>query len=309
MTRASLWGMALCGSLVGAGLALVLTSSPGGEHGSAEGPAALKPSSVVAAGVPKSHFRAHVRPIGAWDADTPFDVAAAWRRARALSGLSSLQLEGRLTRVLRSGHEFESELKLGYEQIGEREVMTLTLPRESGGSQKYRAELRDGVITEVRVESEGADGEPQLAEIPAAVLDQVEGGGLPIGIGDLLVRDAVVLLRALRGGQWSVLGDLGAIGSRRLIVFEVDLEREHQPSNGTPNASVQAASALAYVDAERLELRSLRVFDRRDRLVRDYGDFVYQQSVGGRALSGFRVSTIPSGSHTVFRLEITQLGD
>ena len=117
------------------------------------------------------------------------------------------------------------------------------------------------------------------------------------------------MLHALRRGNWKTLGDLGAAGSRRLIVFEVDLEREHQASGGTPNDSVQAASALAYVDAERLELQSLRVFDRRDRLVRDYGDFVYQESVGGRALSGFRVSTVPSGSHTVFRLELTQLED
>ncbi len=302
--------MALCGALVGAGLVLVLSSLPGDDRSPAEGHRAFDaPPGSASGGAPKSDFIAHVRPVAKWDASLPFDVAAAWRRARALMGLSSLQLEGRLTRVLRSGHEFESELKLRYERTGEREIMTLALPRESGASRKYRVELRDGVITEVRVESEGADGEPQLAEIPAAVLDQVEGGGLPIGIGDLLVRDAVILLRALRGGQWSVLGDLAAAGSRRLIVFEVDLEREHQPSNGTPNGSMQAASALAYVNAERLELRSLRVFDRRDRLVRDYGDFEYQESVGGRALSGFRVSTIPSGSHTVFRLELTQLKD
>lgn len=302
--------MALCGALVGAGLTLFLSSLRGGVPGPADGPTALKPSQVVASvGVPKSHFIAHVRPIAAWEAAGTVDVAAAWRRARALLGLSTLQLKGRLIRVLRSGHEFESELKLRYERKGELEVATLTVPRENGVALRYRAELRDGVMTGVRVETQEADGEPQLAQLPTATLDQLAGGALPIGIGDLSVRDAVAMLHAVRRGHWKTLGDLGAGGSRRLIVFEVDLERGNQASSGTQNDSVQAASALAYVDAERLELQSLRVFDRRDRLVRDYGDFVYQESVGGRPLSGFRVSTIPSGSHTVFQLELTQLED
>jgi hypothetical protein len=201
-----------------------------------------------------------------------------------------------LIRELASGHAFDSELMLRYEKTEDREVATLTLPREDGASLRYRAELRDGVITAVHAEREAADGELQLVELPAATLDQIEGGGLPIGIGDLSVRESVDLLYALRSGSWRILGDLGKLGSRRLIVFEIDLKREKD-------------SALAYVDAERWELHSLRVFDSGDRLIRVYGDFAYRDSVEGRQLSGFRVSTIPSGSHTVFRLELAKLED
>jgi len=294
--------MALCGALIGAGLVLTLTSLRGADPGPADGgPASKHPQVGASTGVPKSHFIAHVRPVAKWDAAEPFDVALALRRARALLALSSLHLEGRLVRELRSGHAFEAELMLDYDKKEDREVATLTLPRENGTSLRYRAELRDGVITAVKVEEKGVDGKLQLVELPAATLDQVEGGGLPIGIGDLSVRESIDLLHALRSGSWRVLGDLGKLGSRRLIVFEVDLENEQEP--------VRRQGALAYVDAKHWELHSLRVFDDQDRLIRVYGDFAYQDALDGRRLSAFRVSTIPSGSHSVFQLERIKLED
>ena len=302
MTRASLWGIALCGALIGAGLVLILTSLRGADPNPADGAQASKPPQAGAStGIPKSHFIAHVRPVAKWDAAEPFDVALAWRRMQALMSLSSLHIEGRLIRELRSGHAFEAELMLDYDKKEDREVATLTLPRENGTSIRYRAELRDGVIAAVQVEEKGVDGEVQLVELPAATLDQVEGGRLPIGIGDLSIRESVDLLHALRTGNWRILGDLDKLGSRSLIVFEVDLEGRKGP--------VRGQSALAYVDVARWELHSLRVFDDQDRLVRIYGDFAYQDAVEGRRLSAFRVSTIPSGSHSVFQLERMKLGD
>ena len=313
MTRAAPWGIAFCGALIGAGL--ILTIQPGGDPSPApaatEGaPAPKAPQVGSSAGPPKSHFIAHVRPVTAWEAAASFDVTAAWRRAKALLGIASVHIRGRLVRELASGHAFESEVVLSYEKSEDRELATLTVPRGNGVLQRYRVELRDGVITEVHVEAKAADGELRPVELPgsmSAVLNQIEGGGLPIGIGDLSVRDALALLHALRGSNWRVLGDVRMIGSRRLIVFEIDLEDESKATPEAPNESLRSSSALAYVDAERWELQSLRVFDGRDRLLRLYGDFAYRDSGEGRSLAGFRVSTLPSGSHTVFRLGLLKL--
>ena len=313
MTGVGHWGIALCGALIGAGLVLIF--QPGGDPGPApagvQGTRASKPPRVGAsAGLSKSYFSAQVRPIAKWEAAASIDIAAAFRRAKTLLRISSVQLRGRMLRELASGHAFESEVALSYERSEDRELATLTVPRGNGASQRYRVELRDGVITEVHAEREAADGVLHPVELPgsmSAILNQIEGGGLPISIGDLSVRDALALLHALRGSNWRVLGDVRMAGSRRLIVFEIDLEDESGATRGASSESLRSSGALAYVDAERWELHALRVFDGRDRLLRLYGDFAYRDSGEGPSLSGFRVSTLPSGSHTVFRLELLKL--
>ena len=66
---------------------------------------------------------------------------------------------------------------------------------------------------------------------------------------------------------------------------------------------------LVWLNPGSLSVRSVRVFDSRDRLVRIYEDFAYRQDAPLPRLTGFRVTSLPTESHTVFRVEELSVGE
>ncbi len=132
---------------------------------------------------------------------------------------------------------------------------------------------------------------------------------MPIGIGDLQVRDAAAFYAALQAGQFEPLGYLEGMGSRRLLVCKVPLVSPARSSN-TKSAinteesthGVHASVALVYVRAETLVPRSIRVFDARDRLDRVYDGFEIASEDGAVRPAAMRARSIPDASHIVIRV-------
>jgi hypothetical protein len=198
--------------------------------------------------------------------------------------LSAGVVESRMTRVLASGHEFDPRFELRWQQDGETTEVWLDV-RRADEDVSYRALMEEGAVTEI--EMTGPQG---TVRFPARGL----GEEVPIGVGDLQIRDVLALWEALRAGDVRVAGEILGLGATRLLVYEAGLGG--------------GESALVYVESVSRSLRTIRVFDADDRLVRVYGDFELVGEGLGRRLAGFTARSIVNDSHTRFRIGTVRLG-
>lgn len=215
-----------------------------------------------------------------------------------------VRLALRANRVTRTGLEYDATAVLTYEP-GE---SLLRLEVERGGTRfAYDVQLGQGEVQRVTLEAPGAAGTSRSHELGS-------GDGWPLGIGDLRIDDAVAFFRSVPRGFPEPVGSVDAAGATALMVFEVGMEIDPAAGGSNPEGArdrtpdaIDAASALVYIDPAEIRLRAVRVFGGSDRLVRAYDGFVYEDE-SSLVPAAFRATSIPTASHTDFRLESLELG-
>lgn len=268
--------------LMVAGAALIVFWLVGPSEPETAAPAPQKPDWIAYA-TPKAQWLAHLEPL-----DTAAADAARLREGLAGLRLASARAEATIRRALNSGHEYDSRVRVRYEEEGDTAELRLEIERSAGERVSYEAEIWDGEVARFEVDS----GDGEVSEL---------GSGAPVSLGDLRIEDVLALYGTLRRGTLEPLGLLERAGSRRLLVLESDFS-PFQALAGRPGPESdgeRGASALVYLAADELELRTVRVFDAAGRLVRVYGNFLFD----GSAPRAFTVSSLPSKSQTLLRLE------
>ncbi|MCH8147137.1 MAG: hypothetical protein IH987_03975 [Planctomycetes bacterium] len=275
------------------------------------GRAARDPSGLVspakpwlARTVPKGDFIAH---IAALNGDEGAVVAKllTWGGESLLRQLAdaALRINFRITRVLRTGHEFHSQIVLSYNQKATLAQVRLETTSGSGETAGYFAELRDGEVTRMGIGSPDAESN---AEQMMQVFDN-----LPIGIGDLQLQDALSIYESFQRKEFRPIGWLQGLGSQRLLVFELNFRCSQSTANKADGGAmdspvaldVRGASALLYIAPLSASVRALRIFDAEDLLVRTYDGFVFDNLGGLFPIKSFRAGSIPDESHTIFQIE------
>lgn len=214
----------------------------------------------------------------------------AWAGETGAAGFSARL---RMARVLRSGHEFDSRLAVETRRTAGKTELRLDVERPGSSSATYLGEVRQGRLEGLRQARPGVPG--VFSELP---LD----ANLPIGLGDLQIGDVLALVSGLRDGTWSPLGELDTFNAVRLLVLDLDFGAAGRRA-GPESFHGYGASALVYLDAERLVPRTIRVFDAGGRLVRTYTAFDFETSGPRPVLRSFRASSVLSESDTTFYIE------
>lgn len=136
---------------------------------------------------------------------------------------------------------------------------------------------------------------------------------LPLSLGDLPLADLLGLRAALLDGNVDDLGELALGRSQFLRVIEIRfppylLDDERPPET---DYTTRGASALLYIDAQRMQPRALRIFDRAGRLVRIYDHLVYAEprsteprhdDLSELRLQSIQVQSVTDGSYSTFLL-------
>jgi hypothetical protein len=65
----------------------------------------------------------------------------------------------------------------------------------------------------------------------------------------------------------------------------------------------RGTSALVYLDPDTFVPWAIRIFDSAGRLVRVYEDFQMRAGGGSIRLESFRITSVPTSSHSLFRIE------
>jgi hypothetical protein len=166
-----------------------------------------------------------------------------------------------------------------------------------------QVDVRGGAIAAVR----------QTDAATAAGQAWSDARGLPVAFGDLPLEEAVALAHAFAHGAWRPLGRVDALGAEPQLVLEsaLKLAPDLEPGGaGTPapagadTAGATGTRAWAYVDAATAALRSVRVLDAADFVVRTYEDLMWASAVSPRRLASFRVTSNAHASHTLFRCDV-----
>ena len=275
----------VCAVLVGSGAILALSPSarpPEAVHHS-------PPRNVSATG--KSQVLAHLLPA------TPAADEAA-RLDAALASLANRFHELRdLTyrRVLASGHELEANVELLIEVNGNGDANARLIydsVQSAGEKVTYRALARGGALHAFRADSPGE----ALDALPEPV-----GDAPPISLGDVRIEDVFALAHGLAQGKQRWLGRLDRENARPLWVAELRLSGPGARSGDTPSDPTRAAFAVITVDAERLDLRSVRIFDADAQLHRVYDGFALEcDHLRARAQG------LAAGSHTELRVHLAK---
>lgn len=269
------------------------------------GPEGFPPDTSVvwaARSRPRSHFLARVTRLEGEAAAAHKAVLQAGLRLLGLGpGDPRLYARVAVRRVLADGQELHSELRLQVEPQGTpgRMSVELDVERESAAALCYRVLLENGAV--LKAEMSSPPGVDAMA-LPTA------GADFPVGIGDLQVQDARLLWESLDPGRLEPLGYLQEEGSRRLLVVEAQGRRP--PGNATV-ARDQAQGrerALLYLEPPTNRVQAVRVFDAKDRLVRVYEDFAYDEDKASVIPARFRVTSIPTDSHSVFQVRSVKQG-
>jgi hypothetical protein len=236
---------------------------------------------------------------------------AAQRLVDAYSGIARVTSDWRLSRILLRGYLYDSELSLSAHRPppgrADPVEVVLRVNRPGVAASVYRAELGEHGLLRV----EYGLGKEQLQ--PVAL-----GYDEPLSIGDLRVRDVLDMYYALKARQCRSAGTLEGLNSAPLRVYDVDLGAPSHAATGgdaarrprTDDPTGAGATALLYCETGDLRPRVIRVFDHGNRLVRIYDDLAFASVPAGDAsvrLTSFRVDSIPTYSHSVFRLATLDL--
>lgn len=252
---------------------------------------------------PKSDFLAHLRSLDeSRIAPATGAMSAIASLAQQMRGVSSLEIQLLTTRVLRTGHEYDARSVLVYQRGGERLELRLEASGAEGKPLTYWAELSGGRVVRAGTQSLDDAGVPLEHSLDLSMVE------LPVDVGDLRLGDVFALSESFLGRQPEPLGLIERPGSVEQLVYGLEFRSADEPRpTGTADApedrSGRGASALIYVQADDYTLRTIRVFDASERLVRVYGDFVFQNQGGLPLPQMFKVTSIPANSHTRFRIE------
>ena len=294
-----------CAGLCAAGVVLLVQSSGRFRQEGAATPPSL--TSWESHAAPKYELTAHLRP-GAGELRD--GLAEAWR-VLGERRVARINAQGTLVRALRTGHVFASRITLSYERSAEHEEASLVVVRRDADPVTFSVTLEDGQLASIGAEPGVSEGSRDVLAIPVDVAQALAGGQLPpIGIGDLILQDLVILSNALREADGSLLGVLDGLGADPQLVIETPPSSDDGPAgDGASSDPNLAASALVYLEPASFKLKAVRVFNRADRLVRVYADFVYPDAADQPGAAGFQVRSIVTGSHSVFRLDHLELDD
>lgn len=260
-------------------------------------PAASPDRHWVSRSTPKDHLLARLRPPDEETSKARLAGAALPLLVAEQSAASTTRVEFRTQRVVRSGFLYEARCTATYQERGETTDLRLTVQGAEGPPLTYWAEIQHGDLVRKGVEVPGRDGATERR--PLAL-----GSTLPFGIGDLDLRDVLLLHEALGDPDLQPEGILKAPKSAGLVVFDVDLAGPPGgKAGGAAPASypTQGASALVYAGFPGLRIQVIRVFDAEGWCVRVYEDFEFDPDSPGMPRR-FRVESIPSTAHTVFEI-------
>lgn len=263
---------------------------------------------------PKPHFAGHVKPgDGFGTAATRFSALLATLAAQSLEA-KKLRIAVRMTRVIRSGHEFDIPFVITTEPSASGSRLRFDIATGSDRQRAYEVSVVDGRVTAVVAEQ--PDGSGGLLRVELGAAELAGASRLPLAVGDFNVRDAGAFLHALSGRTTlEPLGLVAQASSDRLLVLALDLsgtswfaEKESATESEDPVIG-RGASALVYVSTADSRLRAIRVFDADERLVRTYDGFIYGDGLHALVPKRFRVTAVPSASHTRFTIEELELVD
>ncbi|HKE01663.1 MAG TPA: hypothetical protein VKE69_11680 [Planctomycetota bacterium] len=239
------------------------------------------------------------------DEGAALGIASRWALAQSLSLLatSAIRIDGRMTRVVESGHRYESEIQLAVSGSGEKRTLRFEARQPETGTSVLEAEWSSEGLRNAAWNSQPIDvGEGESLRSKAHI---------PVGLGDALLGDAAILRDTTSADGLQVLGFVRGIHSVPQVVVSIGASpasRGSSPSAADDAAEdVAGATALVYVDPVGRSVQTVRVFDAEQRLVRTYEDFLYDGAPELGRLRSFRVSSIPSASHTLFheiRIEV-----
>jgi hypothetical protein len=213
----------------------------------------------------------------------------------ALSSLAARLPEIRglgLRRVLPSGHEFESAAEVFIEVEGPGNTRARLVAEVAGEPVAFELLARAGALRGFRRES-------PLAR-PLDPAEAGTGDPPPMALRDVRVEDVFALAHELANGKQHWLGRLERENARALWVARLPLADPARPRDGVRDPT-RAVEAVLSVDAEQLDLRSVRIFDADERLLRIYDGFAHDaRGIRGRARS------LAAQSHTDFWADLAQ---
>jgi len=234
-----------------------------------------------------AYLLSQLQPLAAGDSATT-RRALACLRACAFLDTATDSTFVRMTRTMNSGHEFDGAFEVRCRATATGQDLEFTLIREGHEPVRLGVEVRAGAVAVVH------HAEPWKA-----------AADLPLALGDLQIAEALALGQAFAAGALQPLGVLQGLGARSQIVFEVTGFMPAQPASAESSerdaGSATGARALVYVDAATCGLRSVRVLDTKGYVVRVYEDLTPTTENANARIAAFRVTSLPSSSHTVFR--------
>jgi hypothetical protein len=242
-------------------------------------------------GVPKAELLSHIRP-GRQLPGFENVVRAAKRTFlpdERPGDQSGVAVRCTLRRTLVNGFEFECELRGSLSLDSDSEgpkTIDLAVAPEHKPPWSLRAALDDDGQATVDFVSSNGETSTQLPE------------DLSVGLGDLQIGELLALWRAIASRKPRPIGIVSDLGSHELLVFEVPFSTA-VPRRVAP--ALQTAGALVHVDRETFELRSIRMLNSEEMVIRRYEDFSW---AGPESALHFRVTSFPDGSHSLFCLHL-----
>ena len=209
-------------------------------------------------------------------------ITAFWKSVDRLVGLSDVELQGQVRRVLSTGDRIEAKLVMKIHHDGNSFNAKVRVQRESD-VRDYDAEGQAGQLKSVTI----IDGTPGSVPIHIDSQSLKAVGNSSLGVGDAQLGDVLFLLQSFQEKNWKPLGTLDDADSRRLIAFSVQAKN---------------AAALVYLDVATLRVTTVRVFDERRQLIRVYGNLSSVQFAGTNHQLHFFVRSLETQSESVYEL-------
>jgi hypothetical protein len=290
--------------MIGAGGVLLFVESSR-EVTPPNGTLAANPSGAVApfgSPIRRQHFTAYLKSIaeGADDGETSAaqTLLASLVEEWDLNG-AGVRIRLKNRRVFQSGHEYDSEAVFTCRDRGEFSEASIEIVGGSGPRRAFPVRFQSGKLFFPETGQSPDSSQKSWAEVSAK---------LPVGIGDLDIRDTFGIYNSLRDRISPPVGFIKTPNGVKLLVFDLNLMSSGGQSRDLTEAGPEryddtAGSALFYVKVPDPELRAVRVFDQEGRLLRTYEDFRFKSSDSKmRHLEAFRATSVLTASHTALQI-------
>ena len=242
----------------------------------------------------KPNFQKLLQPIADPAAAATLVSRFAEMRRRCRSDATA-RVDARMTRVLDTGEEFDSDLVLYHRPEGATARFRLDVHPVRKEPWTYLAELRDTAPLRASLYTLG---KVRRLTDDAAALKESNRTAV-ITVGDLGLSDAIAFMSA-RDRDMTAAGWVDTMGSQRLFVIDWRLPPEGPGDAAQPTPR---GSALLYLYGESLALRTARVFDVRGNLERVVGDLEMSTDGDPCHLVSFHASSPARHSHTVYHID------
>jgi hypothetical protein len=212
---------------------------------------------------------------------------------KKLEAIRFLQTKFSMLRTLQNGQEFESQVTVRFNMSNDAGQLELIAHRSESDSVVFAVEFQDDEVKTLQ-----------------GLVVEFTKQSIPLGIGDLPVHDLFVFTQFSAQSNIEIVGIDGTTESMGFLVFDIELyaskidsidsrrtASENESNSLRGPVAIQAASALVWVEPNKLRLSSIRVFNELNKVVRVYDNFLFDDDSKPKA---FRVTSIPTKSQTEF---------